>query len=105
MSYRIYQVKRDKMHDFGFESFEDAERYNGKGSIVKDNYDMIYEFDMYSSEDIKLDEIYDIFNLHKPDDFPGHSMSVSDVVENDGNFWYCDSIGWKKLDWEKGGND
>ena len=98
--YRIYQVKKDKLHDFGFLGYEDAEHFNGKGSVRMDNYDKVYEFEMYSTEEIKLDEIYDMFNRNRPDDFKGHSLSASDVIECDGEFWYCDSIGWKKLDWE-----
>ena len=97
--FRIYQVKSDKLREFGFLDFESAEFHNGAGSVKKENYDMVYEFEMYSSEDIKLDEIYEIFNLHAPENFRGHSLSVSDVVECDGQFWYCDSFGWKKLDW------
>ena len=79
--YRLYQVKRDKLRDFGFQSFEEAERFNGKGSVRMENYDMVYEFEMYSSEDIRLDDIYAMFNVSRPDDFMGHSMSMSDVIE------------------------
>ena len=101
--YKLYQVKKEKMHDFGFLSFEDAERYNGEGSVTLENYDLVYEFEMYSAEDIRLDDIYAMFNLHRPNDFTGHSMSASDVVEYDGSFYYCDDVGWKKLDWGNGG--
>lgn len=51
-----------------------------------------------------LDGIYVVFNLHHPDDFYGHSLSVSDIVqiigsdEESNGFYYCDSIGWEKLD-------
>lgn len=52
-----------------------------------------------------LEGIFEIFNLHHPEDFKGHSLSVSDIVqiinepdkEEDG-FYFCDSFGWKKLD-------
>lgn len=55
-----------------------------------------------------LEGIFEVFNLHHPQDFHGHSLSVSDIVQlidsdeesnglSDG-FYYCDSIGWKKLD-------
>ena len=97
--YSLYQVKKEKFHDFAFMSFEDAERYNGEGSVTLENYDKVYEFEMYSSEDIRLDDIYMMFNVSRPDDFTGHSLSVSDVVEYNGDFYYCDDIGWKKLEW------
>ena len=101
MKYGILQVKEDKMRDFAFESFEQAEKYNGVGSVVKDNYDEVYEFDMESSTEIHLDDIYEIFNLNRPSDFKGHSLSVSDVVRFDDKYFYCDSFGWKELDWGK----
>ena len=46
------------------------------------------------------------FNIDKPEEFKGRSMSVSDVVEvtNDqGNaaFYYCDNIGFKKIEFIK----
>ena len=50
-----------------------------------------------------LDGIYEVFNLHYPKDFKGHSLSVSDIVqiigsdEGSNGFYYCDSIGWKKI--------
>ena len=50
-----------------------------------------------------LDGIYEVFNLHRPNDFKGHSLSVSDIVQIFGSdhssngYYYCDSIGWNKL--------
>lgn len=29
---------------------------------------------------MKLEGIYETFNLHRPEDFKGHSLSVSDIV-------------------------
>lgn len=100
MQFGIYQVKQEKMRDFAFESFEMAERFNGKGSVVKDNYDQVYEFDAESTSELTLDDIYDIFNMSRPDDFHGHSLSVSDVVRCDDKYYYCDSLGWKELNWK-----
>ena len=50
-----------------------------------------------------LEELYDIFNSDRvgitwADNYTGHSMSVSDIVEIDDKFFYCDTIGWKRLD-------
>ena len=38
-----------------------------------------------------------MFNLSKPNDFHGHSLSVSDVVELDGEKYYVERFGWKKV--------
>lgn len=53
-----------------------------------------------------LDGVFDLFNTRiLPKDFHGHSLSVSDIVEvcdrTDGmpepGFYFCDSVGWRKL--------
>ena len=44
-----------------------------------------------------------MFNLNHPNDYNGHSLSVSDVVQVielsnvEAGFYYCDSFGWRKL--------
>ena len=78
-------------------------------------FDFVKEFDfsiykeVWSGElDISnLDDIFRIFNVEHPSDFKGHSLSVSDIVQivnSDTNtpdgYYYCDSIGWKKIDIE-----
>lgn len=49
-----------------------------------------------------LDTLYERFNIHRPDDFTGHSLSVSDVIvlESDGKKtpFYVDSFGFQKLE-------
>jgi hypothetical protein len=47
------------------------------------------------------EKLFQKFNIDHPKNFAGHSMSVSDIVMfRDGNvntFYYCDSIGFKKI--------
>lgn len=51
-----------------------------------------------------LEGIYEVFNLDHPNDFKGRSLSVSDIVqiidsdEKSNGYYFCDSIGWKKLE-------
>lgn len=42
--------------------------------------------------------IYKDSNLHHIEGWKGHSMSVSDIIEIEGNFYYCDDIGFVKLE-------
>ena len=44
-----------------------------------------------------LEDVYFIFNMNHPLDYKGRSLSVSDIVEENGHKWYCDIIGWKLL--------
>ena len=48
-----------------------------------------------------LESVFEKFNMHRPKDFEGHSLSVSDVVavKKDGQIsaHFVDSIGFKEL--------
>ena len=71
--------------------------------VEKSNYTALYTGDMPTSETSMgmLEQIYVEFNLHRPADFTGHSLSVSDIValkqEGVVSYHYCDSIGFKEL--------
>ena len=41
-----------------------------------------------------LEEIFTLLNVNHPEDYKGHSLSVSDIVELNGKKYYCDSYGW-----------
>ena len=51
-----------------------------------------------------LEEVYQMFNLDHPDGYQGRSLSVSDVVEVVGEekstFHFCDSIGFREVDFD-----
>ena len=70
------------------------------GGFNFDEYKEVYKGEIVSSDsEIKmLDIIFMVFNTSsRPDDFRGHSLSVSDVVEIDGVKYFCDSFGWKMI--------
>ena len=71
--------------------------------VEKSNYTALYTGELPKSGTSMgiLEQIYVEFNLHRPADFTGHSLSVSDIValKLDGvvSYHYCDSIGFKEL--------
>lgn len=86
--YKIYQLKNDtENHAIRFESFTDAKRY---GEAAKpENYELVYSGSLDDFEDSnKLEAIYTKFNLDRPEDFKGHSLSVSDIIvlNNEANY-------------------
>lgn len=96
MTYMIYQLKRSEFHGKAFRGY--AEVKEEYGEPQEDWYDLMYWFD---SDDVYTnDELFEMFNLDRPIDFKGHSLSVSDVVGVGGRYWYCDDFGWVELDWE-----
>ena len=95
---RIYQItERDPEHDYRFMGLDYVQK---KGIMVtRADYDLIYTAPL--TEKDTLDGIYERFNVQRPADFTGHSLSVSDVVVlNDGSTvkaYYVDSIGFAEL--------
>ena len=45
-----------------------------------------------------LEEIFTLLNVNHPEDYKGHSLSVSDIVVLNGKKYYCDSYGWKEVE-------
>lgn len=100
MNFRILQIKDIARTDYAFRSY-DANKFN-----IED-YEIRFEseVDSYSAEtlsDLEICEyLYVIFNTNKPEDFNGHSLSVSDLIhlESDGTcrLYYCNSFGWEKI--------
>ena len=94
----IYQItERDPEHDYRFMGLDYVEK---KGiTVTRADYDLIYAAPL--TEKDTLDGIYERFNIQRPADFTGHSLSVSDVVVlNDGSTvkaYYVDSIGFAEL--------
>ena len=68
-------------------------------SVDREHYQMVYAMQREPGE--TLEDIYRRFNIDHPEDFRGHSLSVSDVVvlhENGADAaYYVDSIGFKEL--------
>ena len=64
------------------------------------HYNKVYSGTLKSGEN--LDSIYERFNLYHPDDFRGHSLSVSDVIvfhkdNRDQAYYYVDSFGFRQV--------
>ena len=97
-AYSIYQLDlSDNADNLRFMSLDWLER---KGlSVDRDNYQMVYARQQEPGE--TLEDIYRRFNIDHPEDFKGHSLSVSDVVllheKGTDTAYYVDSIGFKEL--------
>lgn len=100
MKFIIYQIKEIENIESKF-SFRPWRIINTIFSF--DNYNKVYEndlnnWDVNETNDITiLDIIYSIFNGRHPEDYKGHSISVSDIIEINNKFYFCDSFGWKDI--------
>ena len=97
-TFSIYQLKPgDSTRDYRFEPL-DTIRNNGL-SVKPENYELVYEAPM--TEKDNLESIYTRFNVDRPADFTGHSLSVSDIVVlhqgGKDTAHYCNRVGFSEV--------
>lgn len=91
--YQILQLTREAA-DAGRIVFCSLSFLARKGlRVVRTNYRQVYE----GVTELGLDGLYEQFNVSRPADFSGHSMSVSDIVILDGTAYYVDDFGFTEL--------
>lgn len=95
MNIKIYQLKSNK---YMFCSFNMIKKLEHELSI--NDYKLMYEYDIEDAEVTTelLDNIYRKFNVNRPKDFRGYSLSVSDVIViDDTEKYFVDRIGFTKF--------
>ena len=101
-TYAIYQLK----HDDATVAirFMNSDYLKSKGIEPQyENYELVYTGALAGdgSQMEKLENLYRVFNVEHPQDFTGHSLSISDIValKQSGvvSYHYVDSIGYKEL--------
>ncbi len=96
--YDIYQLKDgDGMRDYRFEPYD---RLQAAGlSVEATNYNLVYTAEL--SPGTSLEDIYTRFDTDHPEDFKGHSLSVSDIVvlhqNGENTAHYVDRIGYRDV--------
>lgn len=94
MGYKILQLQHNEEgHKYLFLHYRE-DRVPSKSL-----YDVVYTGEVKPSDNVMgvLESLFTKFNINRPADFRGHSLSVSDVVELDGKYYYCDSFGFVEL--------
>ena len=97
-SYCIYQLNENASVELRFASYD---RLNEPP--VREHYDAIYTdaLPQCSSTIETLEHLYETFNISRPENYKGHSLSISDIValkQHDViSYHYCDRIGFKQL--------
>ena len=102
MNIAIYQIDPDRdENNVAFLNYENLERFQGSAALRSEIYDKVFEGEVDCGT---LEEVYQMFNLDHPDGYRGRSLSVSDVVEVVGEekstFHFCDSIGFREVDFD-----
>jgi len=98
VKYRVLQITAQDA-DARFIKFSPTEELRKFGLAEKltlSMYSQVYEGETTRTADW-LDELFARFQGMKPEDYTGHSMSVSDIIESDGCYYYCDDFGWTEV--------
>ncbi len=114
--YAIYQLKPDlQYHSLRFASLSELRSFSRRDGnhadaalgVTESRYDLVYSGALSPAlaanrtPEAILEGLYTRFNLNRPDDFRGHSLSVSDVIALNLNgqteCYYTDSFGFYKL--------
>ena len=98
MRIKIHQIDRIEEVAYAFRSFNPG-KFNFK------DYKEVYELESESLDDKTnleiCEDVFYVFNMRKPEDFEGHSLSVSDIIEiirhGSSSFYYCDMCGFSRL--------
>ena len=97
---RIYQLKQDSPILMRFVSLAERKR-RGFDQPQMQEYVLVYEGEV---EDFQLEKVWEKFGRKVPDDFKGHALSISDVVEfSDGEtslFFYVEPKGFANIEFQ-----
>ena len=94
MKYKLYQIKDWENNPYIFRGLNTAKQNNFS---LKD-YEVVYEGEIEDGEvETVLEDFFTMFNVYHPRNFNGRSMSISDIVELEGEYYYTESFGFKKI--------
>jgi len=101
MKYKIFQIpfpntgKEEKIYfKYAFNSLDRIDKVHFE--YYTETYSGDINTDSTDVYDI-LEEIFTELNINHPNDYKGHSLSVSDICEIDNKYYFCDSFGWKEI--------
>ena len=94
----IYQIPHDDPKNLMFTRYDSLSE-----PPSRENYDAVYTATIEPKETVSatLEAAYQKYNVDRPLDFTGHSLSVSDIlaIKQNGevSYHYCDSVGFREL--------
>lgn len=101
-TYAILQLRHTpETDDVRFMSYSALHKKHAEPDV--DHYEMVYAAPLipYADQQTMMEDLYRKFNVSSPEDFHGHSLSVSDVIAIRENgvvsAHYVDTIGFQEL--------
>ena len=99
--FQIYQLPSgEEYHGIRFEGMEQLKKDGVQ--LNKEDYELVYEGEVGEFRgNATLEALFAQFNTNHPEDFRGHSLSVSDVivisVDGKDTAYFCDSFGFTEM--------
>ena len=95
VTYKILQIKDIQNTGYAFRPFN-------KDTFNIEDYELRFTGEAQDYSDAELcDAIYHFFNCERPENFKGHSLSMSDLIQLESNgktrIYYCDLVGWVQI--------
>lgn len=99
MRIKIYQINNERdTNRVKFFGLDETRELQNAEDINSSLYDKVFDADI---DETNLEDIYTRFNTTFHPLFRGHSLSVSDVVVKDDGAFFCDSVGFKSIDFDE----
>lgn len=101
----IWQIPADHpdFREYAFTGWQATLKNSGSEDLPRERYRMVWSEKLDSYPD--LDDIYERFNLEHPEGYAGRSLSISDLVELDGDLYFCDEYRWRQVRWKEQANE
>ena len=94
---KVFQVNLDRdMNRVGFMGYDFVLEKQKK--LDASIYDCVFDGNVETDD---LDNLFMMCNLNKPNGYVGRSMSVSDVVKMNDDYYYVDDIGFVKIPFDE----
>ncbi|MFW5962546.1 MAG: YodL domain-containing protein [bacterium] len=113
----IYQINLKNVteadNSMRFRIFEELPDDQDTVDLIAEGYELVwgtyFNYDALSAVESALPQtdslrdidilstMFNIFNIKHPDNYQARSLSVSDIVSIDNNFYHCQAGGWKKI--------
>lgn len=99
MRIKIFQIDHEKdKNGVKFMELDRLEKLQGTTDIDASLYKEVFDAEV-DEED--LEDVYTRFITRWHPLFRGHSMSISDVVKTEDGAYFCDLVGFKKIDFDE----
>ena len=99
MRIKIFQIDREKdKNGVKFMHTDRLEKLQGTTDIDASLYKEVFNGEVDASD---LEDVYSMFNCEGHPLHRGHSMSISDVVKTEDGVYFCDLVGFKKIDFDE----